>query len=302
MNTGMPRKTRAIPPPVAVITVNWNTHDDTARLLQSLREQHPPPIVFVVDNGSTDGSYEQLQASFPEVRYLQMGRNRGFGAANNAALRVLQAEAIPFAWLINNDTIPEPGALGVLVDHMLERPAAGAAGCIVLEADGPGRRIQAWGGGHIIPWLGTAKLNQSEAEPLEFITGASLFLRTKALEDVGVFDEHFFLYWEDADLCFRLREAGWKLTVAEAVVRHKGSATTGRFPRMRAYHNARSFSLLMHKHARRPRLCGFTAAVAQSFGKLLRGNLPAAAGRWQGWRAGCDAVRSSDGIVPDGPP
>lgn len=302
MNGALPSKTPAAAPHVRIVTINWNAHADTARLLQALRAlTYPAFETVVVDNGSTDGSLEKLRAEFPEVHFLPLATNAGFGAANNAALRPALARAVPFAWLINNDARPEPAALEALIARMEADPRAGAAGCIVLD-EAPPNGIQAWGGGHINPWLGYVRLNASAAEPLEFITGAALLLRTAALREAGLFDERFFLYWEDADLCFRLRKAGWRLTVAEARVHHKGSSTTGRNRRLRSFHSGRSLTLFMDKHERFPRLKSFAAIAFQSLGKLLRRNVPAAAGFWAGWRAGRAVDRRPDPATTDGRP
>jgi GT2 family glycosyltransferase len=293
MKESLPSKTGFTAPHVRIVTLNWNSYDDTARLLDSLRRlSHPAFDVVVVDNASTDGSLERLRAGFPEATYLSMPTNAGFGAANNAALRQALHENIPFVWLINNDAIPEPGALDVLLDRMQAVPEAGAVGGIVID-DAPSGRIQAWGGGQIHPWLGYVRLNASAAEPLEFITGACLLLRTAALREVGLFDERFFLYWEDADLCFRLRKASWVLTVAETRISHKGSATTRRFPRTRSLHSARSLVLFMDRHVRWSGPKCLSAICFQSLCKVLRGNLPAAAGFWQGWHAGRIVLRSA---------
>jgi GT2 family glycosyltransferase len=294
MNGALPSKTPLAPPRVSILTINWNSYGDTARLLGSLRRlTYPSFDVIVVDNGSTDGSLEKLRADYPEVTVLPLPDNTGFGAANNAALRRVLEANIPFAWLINNDAFPEPTALDSLVARLQAVPKAGAAGGIVVEDTPPGG-IQAWGGGRIHPWLGYARSIVSADETPEFLTGACLLLRTAALREVGLFDERFFLYWEDTDLCFRLREAGWLLTVAETRIHHTGSASTGRFPRKRAFHILRSFALLMHLHARWPRAKSFSAACFQSLGKALAGNGPAAAGCWEGWRAGRAACGRPD--------
>jgi len=295
MTAAAPNPSVPLLPPVGIVTVNWNAAAETARLLESLRAlDYPDFRTVVVDNGSTDRSPDVLEKDFPEATVLRLPDNAGFGAANNAALRRFLEDGVPFAWLLNNDARPEPGALRALVDALLAAPRAGAAGAVVLEDDGSGR-VQAWGGGRLLPWIGGVALHRKPADPLEFVTGASCLLRASTLREIGLFDERFFLYWEDADLCLRLRRAGWQLAVAEnARVLHQGSATTGRLPRLRAYHSARSYGLLLHKHFSRPAARSLTAACFQSAGKLLRGNLPAFLGRWQGWRAGQAAARLPD--------
>lgn len=274
------------PPRLLVVTINWNAHDATARLLHSLQAQDGVGFeVAVVDNGSTDGSLEQLRREFPHVQFLALPFNAGFGAGNNVALRQAMDRGIPYVLLINNDAVPEPGALASLAAHLEADSGAGAAGAVVLD-DHVETRIQAWGGGRIHPWLGWARHNRSAADPLEFITGAALLLRTEALRQTGLFDERFFLYWEDVDLCFRLRKAGWRLRVSEARIRHAESFTTGRNPRLRSFHSGRSLVLFMNKHERWPRMKSLSAVAFQSLLKLLRGQGAAAMGFWAGLRAG----------------
>ncbi len=290
MSAELPSKT---PPRVLAVTINWNSYADTARLLGALRTLACPACeTVVVDNGSTDGSLDRLRAGFPEVRFLALPANAGFGAANNAALREALERQIPYVWLINNDALPDPGSLDALVARLEADPRAGAAGAVVVDDDSTAR-IQAWGGGHIRPWLGWVRLHRAPAGPLEFLTGACLLLRTAALRKAGLFDERFFLYWEDADLCFRLRKAGWHLVVADTRVRHKGSATTGRNRHLRSFHSGRSLVLFLHAHARHPRLKSFAAVAFQSLGKLVRGNPAAARGFWEGLRSGLAVLRNA---------
>ena len=290
MSAELPSKT---PPRVLAVTINWNSHADTARLLSALRTCGDPACeVAVVDNGSTDGSLDKLRAEFPEVRFLALPANAGFGAANNAALREALERQIPYVWLINNDALPDAGSLAALVARLEADPRAGAAGAVVVDDDSAAR-IQAWGGGHRRPWRGWVRLHRAPAGPLEFLTGACLLLRTAALREAGLFDERFFLYWEDADLCFRLRNSGWNLVVADTRVRHKGSATTGRNRYLRSFHSGRSLVLFLHAHARHPRLKSFAAVAFQSLGKLARGNVAAARGFWEGLRSGLAVLRNA---------
>lgn len=282
MRITFPTKTQ-VEPEIGVITVNWNDYANTARLLQSLRDiSRPKLLVFVVDNGSTDGSLPRLQKDFPEISTIEMGYNAGFGAANNAALRILFQQGIPFSLLLNNDTIPDRSAPEALLAQMELSPDTGAVGAIIME-DTPNSTIQAYGGASIRVWQGVAPASKSPGDTLDFLTGACILFRNKALQGVGIFDETFFLYWEDADLCLRLRKAGWELKVSDAHIIHTGSVSTNRHPRRRSMQIMRSFSLLMHKHAKYPHLKALSATLFQSTGKILRGNLPAALGCWQGW-------------------
>jgi Predicted glycosyltransferases len=106
----------------------------------------------------------------------------------------------------------------------------GAVGAVIYDMPGPPHRIQAWGGGRVNLWFGRSSHCTEEVpgDDLDYLTGASLLLRRNALEDIGLLDEGFFMYWEDADLCFRLKRAGWKLAVArESRIWHKKGASLG---------------------------------------------------------------------------
>jgi GT2 family glycosyltransferase len=295
MNGGMPSTITPLAPRVRIVTINWNAYDDLARLLQRLRHlTYPAFDVVVVDNASTDGSRERLSVEFPEVSLLPMTDNLGFGGANNVALRQAIQDNIPWVWVLNHDALPAPDALTALVAAGQTAPQIGAVGGVVFDDSPPGH-IQAWGGGHIYPWLGAVRLGTAANDPLDFITGACLLLRTDALHNVGLFDERFFLYWEDADLCVRLRQAGWHLAVADSAhIWHRGSAVTGRNPRRRSFHSARSLVLFLSNHERFPHLKSLTAIAFQSLLKCLRGNFPAAAGFWSGWRAGRAALQQTE--------
>jgi GT2 family glycosyltransferase len=114
-----------------------------------------------------------------------------------------------------------------MVEVAEKDPRVGAVGSVLYDMNNP-NRVQAWGGGKVNLWFGRSSLcaEQTPEDELSYLTGASLLLRRKSIEEVGLLDEAFFMYWEDVDLCFRLRKAGWKLAVArDSQVWHKESAS-----------------------------------------------------------------------------
>ena len=133
-----------------------------------------------------------------------------------------------YVWLINSDSTADPHALSELVRKADQNCGLGSVGSVVYEAD-IADRIQLWGGGWVRLWSGQSTHRRLPG-PLDFISGASVLLRREAIADVGFFDEStFFMYWEDTDLSFRLRRAGWHLAVAEdSRVWHKQSASLGK--------------------------------------------------------------------------
>jgi GT2 family glycosyltransferase len=213
---------------VDVVVLNWNGWQDTIACLASLQRQDYHHFnLLVVDNGSTDGSVDQIKQAMPALELLQTGANLGFGGGCNAGIKLALARGADYVWLINSDATVDPGALSALVRVAEKNPALGAVGSVLYEAD-QHDRIQLWGGGAVNLWLGLSH-HRTSPGPLDFISGASVLLRRTALEEVGLFDQAtFFMYWEDTDLGFRLRQVGWQLAVADdSRVWHKQSASLG---------------------------------------------------------------------------
>lgn len=214
---------------VDVVVLNWNGWQDTIACLASLQLlDYSGFNLLVVDNGSTDESVDQIKKAMPSVEVLQAGSNLGFGGGCNVGIRHALARGADYIWLVNSDATVDPGALSALVRLADQDPTLGSVGSVLYEADKVDR-IQLWGGGRVNLWLGGSRHRISPGS-IDFISGASILLRRAALEDVGLFDqESFFMYWEDADLGFRLRRAGWRSAVADdSHIWHKQSASLGK--------------------------------------------------------------------------
>jgi GT2 family glycosyltransferase len=216
-------------PSVTCVVLNWNGWQDTLACLAALhRTQYPNLSFIVVDNGSTDDSEARIRAEYPQIPLIQTGRNLGFAGGVNAGIRYALAQSAEYIWLLNNDAQPRPDALAAMVAKATSDPRFGAIGSVLLYAD-PSGNVQAWGGGRVNCWIGytfhaTAPMADSW---FDYITAASILLPRRALEEIGLLDESFFLYWEDSDLSFRLRQHGWKLGVAaNSTVLHKENASS----------------------------------------------------------------------------
>ena len=226
------------PPRVTAVVVSFNTRDDLRRCLASLRAHAGLPCeVVVVDNASADASADMVRAEFPEARLIRNRENVGFSRANNQGLR---EAAGAYVLILNSDAELAPGALPALVALLDARPRVAAVGPRTLNPDGT---VQVSFGPALTPvaeWRqrrlvrgverrDPAALAEAEAhaaverEP-DWVSGSCLLARKDALDSVGGFDESFFLYEEDVDLCLRLRRAGWTVvfTPAAAVVHHLG--------------------------------------------------------------------------------
>ena len=211
---------------VAVVILNWNGWKDTISCLESLlRLDYPDFYLVVVDNASTDDSVAQIARAMPHVELLQTGANLGFGGGCNAGIRHALDKGADYIWLVNSDAVADPGALSALVRVADGNPALGSVGSVLYEVDQLDK-VQLWGGARVNLWTGQSR-HQLFSRSLDFISGASLLLRRTALEEVGLFDQKtFFMYWEDTDIHFRLRKAGWQLAVADdSRLWHKQSAS-----------------------------------------------------------------------------
>lgn len=216
---------------VAMVILNYRGADDTLACLDAVQQLDPGPIRrIVIDNGSDDDSVERLRGAAPGLELRCNPRNLGFGAGQNAVLTELLDADFDWIWLLNNDTRPRPDALGRMLAVAATDEHIGAVGARLLDAEPP-HRLQAQGGGHVQWWRGSSREWSHDREPtpeLDYLTGASLLLRADALRQIGLFDERFFLYWEDVDLCLRLKQANWRLGLApDAEVLHRQSASTG---------------------------------------------------------------------------
>ena len=262
-------------PKVHTILVNWNNYTDTAVCLLSLRQvNYDNYEVIVVDNGSTDNSPSRLRDAFPDLNIIELGRNLGFAGGCNAGIRYALSQGSEFVWLLNIDTTVDRDALRALVAKARSSPRSAACGSAIYFMDDP-QRLQAWGGGHVNFWLGRSRhyLQPVPDQSVEFVTGASMLISCKAIESVGLLDEHFFMYWEDADYCFRLRASGWNLSVTgESRVWHKGSSSVGKESvRLDRYFNA-SAKRFFRKHAGTPSLAIWIGSALRFAKRALRGD------------------------------
>lgn len=200
---------------VVIVVVNYQDWQNCRQCLHALRDldYHNFSVVLVAN-----AAPPEPPPPFPQsldVTLLRNSENRGFAAACNQGIQFVAPSKPEYIWLLNNDTSANCGALGALVEKAQTDPRIGAVGSVLLNNDAE-RSVQAWGGGAVSRLWGLPKhLTHKSPSPPQYICGASMLLRSRALEQVGLLDEGFFLYWEDAELSFRLRRAGWKLAVAE---------------------------------------------------------------------------------------
>lgn len=233
---------------VSIIIVNWKSVDYLRKCLASIRaETHTIAYeIIVIDSGSYDGCDRMLRESYPEVRFLQSERNVGFAKSNNLAFKASRGRNVLF---LNPDTEVLGAALDTLHEQLHRLPKAGAVGCKLLNAD---LSIQTscvqslptilnqlldteclrarWPNS---PLWGTAALFASSDKPaeVEVISGAALMLKRSVFEEVGCFSEEYFMYAEDGDLCYKVKQAGYRnYFIPQASIIHHGGRSSGQAP------------------------------------------------------------------------
>jgi len=214
---------------LTIIIVNYNVKEFLEQSIISIKKScsNIEYELFVVDNASSDGSIEIIQKKFPEVKLIANTENRGFAAANNQAITRAQGYYI---LLINPDTIVQEDTFSIILNFFHNHPDCGMVGCKILNPDGS---LQlACRRSFPTPWVAFTKiiglsklfpgnklfgrynlsyLDPDETYEVEAISGSFMFFRRQVIKDIGYLDESFFMYGEDLDWCFRIREAGWKI-------------------------------------------------------------------------------------------
>lgn len=245
---------------LTTIVLNWRTPEmtlDAVRAaIRAMRDVRGGWNLYVVDNDSGDGSEAKIRdgvakeqargtEGFDRVEVIQSGRNGGFGAGNNVGIRrAFEAEQPPeYVYILNSDAFPAEDAVTALVDVLDQHAEYGIAGSYIHGMDG-GPHITAFRFPSIQSEIETgARLGvitrlldrwvvpigvPERSMDVDWLAGASMLMRARMLREIGLFDETFFLYFEETDLCRRAANAGWKTRyVCESRVAHVGSASTG---------------------------------------------------------------------------
>jgi GT2 family glycosyltransferase/glycosyltransferase involved in cell wall biosynthesis len=259
---GLARPLGAAAPDVSVVVVSYETRSLLERSLAAVEQQAAVTVeTIVVDNGSRDGSRELVAERFPRARLIELDENAGYARANNIGIDAARGRAV---LLLNSDCFLAPGALAELVAALARHPDAAAVGARLLNADGtlqrsawpfprPGRLLleafllhRPLGKLGLVDDLRTWPHDEERA--VDFLIGACLLVRREALAEVGGFDEGFWLYGEEADLCRRLARRGWRIVLApEARAVHVGGASS-RNSTTRLRHFYRGQKNFLRKH------------------------------------------------------
>jgi GT2 family glycosyltransferase len=209
-------------PDFSVVLVCWNNREYLEPCLRSLYEGRLRSSfdVVVVDNGSTDGSQEMLLSEFPQVNIIQNNHNVGLGRASNQGI---QATSGRHVLLLNNDTIVNGPSLDAMAEFLDTHPEAGAVGGKMLNPDGSFQAADAHFPDHNSP---------SDIKSVDWVGSACLLLRRAALDEVGLLDEEYFIYGDEADLQYRLKKYGWLVYyLPQATTIHYGGRSMDRWRR-----------------------------------------------------------------------
>lgn len=212
---------------LSIVIVNWKVKDLLWNCLDSIFAQKGPGYfeVIVVDNRSDDGSVEMIRREFPQVKLIRNESNVGFARACNQGIRVAEGR---FIFILNPDTLVKSNTLRNIINFMESNPKVAIGGCYIYYPDG---RIQTsfYRFTRLKNLLGRTLLLYSflpktrftaplfvdcldSSKSVERVCGGAMVVRREAFEEVGLFDESFFLYYEDEDLCFRMKQKGWMVT------------------------------------------------------------------------------------------
>jgi N-acetylglucosaminyl-diphospho-decaprenol L-rhamnosyltransferase len=274
---------------LSIIVVSWNTKVFLMDCLASIWQYMPsvPFEVFVVDNGSSDGTAVAVHEVFPWVKVMANKENRGFATANNQAIRHCAGQYI---LLLNSDAVLPEGGLETLLRFADAHPRAGIVGVKLTDPDGSFQAscndfptlctslLEAWGivqlikGRHAYPSYTPSRSETERA--CDWVGGACLLARSEAVRQVGLLDEGFFMNSEEVDWCFRMRQAGWQVWYTPSVeVRHWGGASAPRRsgPQRQAVWEGKLRFLDKHRGGKSARIAAANLRAASAFRALCHG-------------------------------
>jgi GT2 family glycosyltransferase len=244
------------PPLVVTVILNTNRRDDTLAVLDSIsRSDYPNHKVIVLDNASTDGSVEAIQAVFPAVSIIMLERNLGYAGNNNVGIEAALKQGADWVFVLNEDTILAPDCISRLVEAGSEQDRVGIVGPMVYHNNEP-NVIQSAGGQIDHSWR-ARHLGQNEPDrgqfsathTVDWISGCAIMVRRAVIEQIGALDTRFFYYWEETEWCLRASERDWMiLHVPQAKLWHKGVQRDYRPGPSVTYYSTRNRFLLLAKH------------------------------------------------------
>jgi len=241
---------------VGVVIVNHNLKESLRETIESFKKVNYPNLKIVVsDNASTDGSQEMARRLFPDVHLLAHETEQGYARAASLGMAFL-AHRTKYIFSTTNDVIVDPEIINVLVDYAESDPKTGVLGTKIYFFDRPnilwhagGRIHPLHGHSYHLGWERKDSPRYDRVRECEFVTGCGFLLRSEALKKVGYFNESLIFYSEDADLCYRVREQGYKvLYIPAAKMWHKVSTTLAKNRPLQLRYSTRNSLYLLQRH------------------------------------------------------
>lgn len=246
-------------PFVSIVVLAWNQCDFTVECLASLQQIDYPADrlqIIVVDNGSNDDTAPCICRLYPTVTVIRNSDNLGFAEGNNVGIREALNSPADYIMLLNNDTIVSDKMLSALISVAEACPTIGIVTPKIYYYKEPTR---IWCAGASLNWSSGASLRlradeedsdpQTIVAPVDFASGCAMCLRRRAIEEIGLLDSRFFVYYEETDWCARARDAGWDiLYVSDALVWHRVSGTIGSISPAIDYYMTRNVMLFLAKN------------------------------------------------------
>ena len=197
-------------PRVFVIILNYNGKDFLKKCLESVYlDDYPNKEVVVVDNNSQDNSFDEARVAYARFHFIKNTKNIGFSAGNNVAIRWAIEKKADFVFLLNNDALLGKGAIKNLVDEMQNNPELGMVSPLIYF----GKSKKIWFSGGRINWLKMRVEHRNSQLNTDYITGCAMMIRESVFRKIGLLDEKYFLYYEDADFSYRAKLNGFGLKV-----------------------------------------------------------------------------------------
>ena len=248
-------------PKVYIVVLNWNGRDETLACLWSLRRiAYDNYRIILVDNGSTDGSPEEVARLFPEVLLIRNVKNVGFDEGNNIGIRAAIEKKADAVLLLNNDTVVCRNILRILSGTAAIYPDAGILGPKIYYFDDPtsiwwaGSRRKYSETGWLLTYTQEGKMQKDvgqfdEVKKIDAVIGCAMYIKTEVIDEIGYLDARYFIYHEEYDFCRRAKEKGWRCyLVPDAKVWHKISLSMGGKDSPSLYHLwTRNWLLLSRK-------------------------------------------------------
>ncbi|MEO8357320.1 MAG: glycosyltransferase family 2 protein [Chloroflexota bacterium] len=244
-------------PLLFIIVLNNNHRNDTLACLESLiQSDYENAKIILVDNVSADGdSFESIRQQYTDIQIIPLTENLGYAGNNNIGIKAALEQGAEWIFILNDDTVLDPACLSSLVEVGMRDPAIGIVGPMVYHFDEP-NVIQSAGGMLGKYWqsihLGRNELDHGQfnsVRQVQWISGCAILVRRALIEEVGMLDAEYFLYWEETEWCIRAGQAGWKIFhVPYAKLWHKGVNRDYQPKPYVTYYVTRNYLFTLAKH------------------------------------------------------